>query len=159
MNCVVRVSPSCDSGKTRALSSGNAVPPLHIHSRPGVHECAFKIVAEELTDDQKTLTSKWGDDRGAGIAPVVWEHAYDAKVAHWFGMDGVYAGWSQQTNLGPTATYGEGDVVTVRLDLDSNTVAFRKNGEDVGSPQSIEHDAYYFAFVIRRGSVMLEHMQ
>lgn len=40
--------------------------------------------------------------------------------------------------------YGEGDALTVCLDLDANTIAFRKNGVLL-SPQAIEHDAYYFA--------------
>lgn len=46
------------------------------------------------------------------------------------------------------AEYGTGDTITVRLDLDGSTVAFRKNDVDVGTPQEITHieDAYYFAF-------------
>lgn len=45
------------------------------------------------------------------------------------------------------ASYGAGDLVTARLDLPANTIAFRKNGADVGTPQKIAPgDAYHFAF-------------
>lgn len=46
------------------------------------------------------------------------------------------------------AGYGTGDFITVCLNLDAKTVAFRKNGADVGAPQSIaeEGGAFHFAF-------------
>lgn len=37
--------------------------------------------------------------------------------------------------------FGVGDAVTVRLDLEVNTVAFRKNGADIESPQEIQRGA------------------
>lgn len=43
--------------------------------------------------------------------------------------------------------YDTGDNITVQLDVDASTVAFRKNGTDAGAPQKITHgEAYYFAF-------------
>lgn len=42
--------------------------------------------------------------------------------------------------------YGSGDAVTICLDLDSDTVAVRVNGEAAGDPQKIPHCAYYFEF-------------
>lgn len=42
--------------------------------------------------------------------------------------------------------YKDGDVVTVRLDLDESTIAIRKNGADVAPPYKIARaDAYHFA--------------
>lgn len=48
--------------------------------------------------------------------------------------------------FGEAARYGVGDEVTVRLNLDANTVAFSKNGVTVGTPQDIPNDSYYFMF-------------
>lgn len=43
--------------------------------------------------------------------------------------------------------YVPGDAITVRLNLNTNTVAFRKNTEKVGPPQKLDDDAaYQFAF-------------
>lgn len=41
--------------------------------------------------------------------------------------------------------YGTGDVITIRLSLDANTVAFGKNGADLKSVETAG-DAYVFAF-------------
>lgn len=50
--------------------------------------------------------------------------------------------------------YREGDAVTVIMDFDANTVAFCKNGKAaMGSPQSIPHEAYYFAFDANYGQL------
>lgn len=50
-----------------------------------------------------------------------------------------------------TTTYGSGATITVLLDVDKNTVAFKKNEKQVvGSPRKIVHEAYYFAFSARR---------
>lgn len=38
----------------------------------------------------------------------------------------------------------EGDTITACLDLDACMVAFRKNGETVGTEKAIERDEYYF---------------
>lgn len=49
------------------------------------------------------------------------------------------------------SVYGSDDLITVRLDLDANTVTFRKNGVGaVGSPREIAHgDAYQIVFQAR----------
>lgn len=36
--------------------------------------------------------------------------------------------------------------MTVQLDLDTNAIAFCKNGESVEFARPIEHDEYYFTF-------------
>ena len=56
--------------------------------------------------------------------------------------------WAGSAHVGKNldVRYGTGDEVTVRLDLGTNTVAFRVNGEDAGSPQPIPHGAYHFSF-------------
>lgn len=53
--------------------------------------------------------------------------------------------------------YDTGDVITVRLDLNENTVAIRKNGSCTVSPQRIAPTVggYYFAFnAYREGSAV-----
>lgn len=60
-------------------------------------------------------------------------------------------GWfARPVTLGTTLEgYTKGDIVAVRLDLDANTVAFRKNGKEVTPPEKIlpHGAAYRFAFV------------
>lgn len=82
-----------------------------------------------------------------GIVPAVdvafSSHSYN--VGYFYYVDGDY--WvkgDQATNF--DTRFGEGDVIAVCLDLDVGTVAFRKNGDAVGSPQEIPRGDYYFAF-------------
>lgn len=68
-------------------------------------------------------------------------------VAYVWSSSGAYfaqSGWSETANFG--VKFKKGDRITVRLDIDANTVAFRKNGVDVGSPQDIASGAYNFLF-------------
>lgn len=43
--------------------------------------------------------------------------------------------------------FRDGDTVTVKVDLDANTISFQKNGADNGAPQDIRHGSYFFACV------------
>lgn len=56
-------------------------------------------------------------------------------------------GWPPSTKFDK---YRTGDTITVRLDLGANTIAFHKNGADVGTQQMIEDGEeeadHYFVF-------------
>lgn len=106
----------------------------------GVHKMTFRI------DSTNFLVAM-----GLGVVPVAhslcmgwygWLEGYELST-----NGGYYAASEQPTaDFGVAARYGTGDEVTVRLDLDANTVTFIKNGVDVGSPQDVPNEPYYFMF-------------
>lgn len=63
-------------------------------------------------------------------------------IAHRLGVTGNFYSPNLITDLG--TPYGDGDEVTVLVDLDANTIAFEKNGASIGQPRAIPHDEYHF---------------
>lgn len=70
------------------------------------------------------------------------------SVGYMYKANGCYAAQGMsRAFLGREGKYRTGDLITVLLDLDASTVAFRKSGKDVVSG-TIAHEVggYYFAF-------------
>lgn len=67
----------------------------------------------------------------------------------WYFSSKAY--YSCETGKGAQfVAYDVGDAITVRVDLNTNMLTFRKNGADVGAADNIAHDdeeGYRFAFV------------
>lgn len=110
----------------------------------GVHEVSFRIV------------SKRGGVGSIGVGVVAAADAYytatrsASENGYVYGSNGCYFAKSYGLTRRFGTLYGTGDVVTVRLDLDADTVAFQKNGVDIdGARQRIAHDEYCFAFEAR----------
>lgn len=105
----------------------------------GVHEATIRI---EAPLGYMTV--------GVGVIPVSKASSTDGAEELGYMLynnGGYYAKNVVADSIRRKVSYGEGDTITVRLDLDSNTIVFRKNDDEaIGSPQAIAHDAYYFAF-------------
>lgn len=102
----------------------------------GIHEVTFRIGQSQWVGI--TL----------GVVPAKTAVQSD-NSAYTFGHMYIYFGrlCSQGREAATCPGYGEGDLITVRLDLDAGSVTFRKNGNGVGPPQDIASaDAYNFAF-------------
>lgn len=100
----------------------------------GVHEATFRVAN--------------GYHSALGVVPV----AKASITGSTYGLGYMYGSNGRFNAPGHVVSsfdvpYGSGDLVTVRLNLGANTVAFRLNGADVGVAQKIAPgDAYYFAF-------------
>lgn len=138
-------SPSFNDGTFVAkASSADQIFPRHLEGSDlrliGIHAASFRI---DKTD--------FGRGTALGVAPASKVSATNdvwAVGSYMYSTSGSY--WEKGRCRGSKiGAYGAvGDVVTVRLNLDALTVAFRLNGADVGSPQSISPDeaGYHFAF-------------
>ena len=61
-----------------------------------------------------------------------------------------FAGWNSSDSSDEYG-FATGDSMTVIVDLDANTISFRKNGAIIGKTHPIEHQEYYFAVLIYEG--------
>lgn len=102
----------------------------------GVHEATFRVdkcrwIALGVISAAKTSVSGCG-----------W------NLGYMWSSDGYYCVRGHQESM--SIKYGEGDAITVCLDLDANTIAFHKNGEVVNDfpvPLKIAPgEEYNFAF-------------
>lgn len=105
----------------------------------GVHEATFHVDQVAIVNGSGTITvglmsATQASHRGSSI----W-------VSYVYHANGEYYASRKCDEFG--VQYGTGDEITVVADLDANTVAFRKNGVDVGSPHDIAPgEAYQFLF-------------
>lgn len=67
---------------------------------------------------------------------------YFSHTAAWLSRD-------TRRDIG-ASEFNNGDTVSVKVDLDANTIAFTKNGADNGAAQEILHGSYFFAWDLRR---------
>lgn len=151
-----------DDGATATRNSKGGYTYRFVCSSPSVHEgqagCRSAIFMDTnphtrlacgvLGIHEATFRMDKSVDMGVGVIPVSKASNTDdgAEVlGYMLDNDGwFYAKSSMCSQI--VASYTKGDAITVRLDLDANTVAFLKDGELVISPQTIERDAYFFAF-------------
>lgn len=101
----------------------------------GVHVATIRIdKMSEYTALGVILASRASSvDRALNVGPMYYSSGF------YYGADCC------APNVG--GGFHSGDVVTVRLDLDANTIAFRVNGAGTVPPQEIARgDAYHFAF-------------
>lgn len=120
----------------------------------GVHEVTFRV------DKFSGLVIYLGVVP-ASRASQAWKGGRASHVGCTYGSNGrLYRQGSEIRDWSPWSRYqyvakrfqdreyGVGDEITVRLDLDAFTVAFRKNGATTGgySPIQIARDKYHFAF-------------
>lgn len=102
----------------------------------GVHECTFRVnhVAQWLA-------------LGVISTQDINYDGFGFKVAYEYSTDGYYRRCNREEVR--LKSYDAGDEVTVRLDVDAGTVAFRKNGDHplLGSPRQMPPgQAYHFSF-------------
>lgn len=108
----------------------------------GIHECVFRV--------KKCVGRKHCN--GLGVVPeskaVTYGSGYDTGYCYDSNGDYFSADVSPHaaTRFSDRHMYGNGDDMTVRLDLEENTITFRKNSETVGEPQDIPNTAYHFMF-------------
>lgn len=99
---------------------------------PGRHECVFvidKASAVELgivptkstSEDQEGLKFGWMLNSSSGVL-------YKAPDSRVDGFEGE--------------KFKTRDSIAVSMDLDSNKLSFKKNGKDMGTRQTIEHQSY-----------------
>lgn len=103
----------------------------------GVHEATLRVM-------------KMDGYVGLGVVPATAASnaASEWEVTYVYYSGGAFSGAGRWVTIG--TMYGAGDVIMVRLDLDTNTVAFQKNDVSVGEPQKIAPGgAYHFAFTTK----------
>lgn len=103
----------------------------------GVNEVAFKV----------NRLGNRTEDLKLGIVPVdKLKMGSKANIGYFlYGFSGCYYELGSSTRVS-FAEIRAGDTITVTVDLNANTIVFKKNRASIGSPQSIPRQAYYFSF-------------
>lgn len=114
--------------------------PLPFQFSVGVHEATFRVLNCETGSSSinfylGVVPSSKVTLRGPG-----YRLGYFYQNNGWMHTEGAIANVRD-------CKYTSGDAITVRLDLNSNTVSFQKNKTAVGEPQGIPaNTSYHFAF-------------
>lgn len=117
-----------------------------------MHECTFRV--DRYTDGQLHLGIVRSDKIDHPRHICDYGYTYKALDGKFFSTTAT----DPTDHFFPTTTtswthksfgasrYMAGDTVTVRVDLEVNTISFKKNGANAGTPQDIPHKSYYYAF-------------